>query len=83
MSVIPCQQNQHLRKKIEIFAETLRAEAHTLGDHGLDEQEFHDSGLFQGAIERLRGQFSASMTEKRDFVKHVLDHMRNKGHIQE
>lgn len=55
MSVIPCQQNEQLREKIKIFSETLRTEAHTLGDHGLDQQEFHDSGLFRGAIERLRG----------------------------
>ena len=78
----PRQQDRHLREKIKVFAETLKAEAHTLGDHGLDKQEFHDSGLFRGAIERLRGQFSASMSEKRDFVKHILDHMTNDGHIQ-
>ena len=83
MSVIPCERNQQLREKIEVFAETLRAEAHTIGDHGLDEQEFYDSGVFRGAIERLRGQFIASMAEKRDFVKHVLDYMRNEGHIQD
>ncbi len=82
MSVIPCQQDRQLREKIKVFAETLRSEAHTLGDHGLDKQEFHDSGLFRGAIERLRGQFSASMSEKRDFVKHVLDHMTKNAHIK-
>ena len=81
MSVIPCERNQALRVKIEEFAETLKTEAHTLGDHGLDEQEFYNSGLFRGAIERLRGQFSATMREKRDFVRLALNHMQDNGFI--
>lgn len=81
MSVIPCQRSKELRKQIVEFAETLRTEAHTLGEHGLDEQEFYDSGLFRGAIERLRGQFAASMGEKREFVKHVLNHMEDRKFI--
>lgn len=83
MSIIPCEQNEELRKKIEIYTETLKTEAHKLGEHGLDENEFYNSGLFRGAIERIRGQFSATMREKRDFVKHVLNHMQDKGYIQE
>ena len=81
MSVIPCERNKELREKIEALAETLKTESHTLGDHGLEPQEFYDSGLFRGAIERLRGQFSASMVEKREFVKFVLDHMADGGFI--
>lgn len=83
MSVIPCEQNKNLRKKIEEFAETLKTESHTLGDHGLDEKEFYNSGLFRGAIERVRGQFSATMREKREFVQHVLNHMQDGGFIGE
>ena len=81
MSVIPCEQNKELRAKIEQFAETLRREAHTLGNHGLSETEFYASGLFRGSIERLRGQFSATMTEKREFVRQVLDCMGDEGFI--
>ena len=81
MSVIPCQQNRALREKIETFAETLKTESHTLGRHGLSEQEFYDSGLFRGAIERIRGQFSAAMRDKREFVLHVLNHMQDGGFI--
>ncbi len=81
MSVIPCERNKELRERIEALAETLKTESHTLGDHGLEPQEFYDSGLFRGAIERLRGQFSASMVEKREFVKCVLDHMVDGGFI--
>ena len=39
MTVIPCQKNAELRAKIEEFAETLKVEAHRLGDHGLSEHE--------------------------------------------
>lgn len=81
MSVIPCEQNTSLRKKIEEFAETLKTESHKLGDHGLDENEFYNSGLFRGAIERVRGQFSATMREKREFVAHVLNYMQDGGYI--
>lgn len=83
MSIIPCEQNKELRKKIEEFAEVLKTESHTLGDHGLSENEFYNSGLFRGAIERIRGQFSATMRDKRDFVKNVLNHMQDNGFIAE
>jgi len=81
MSVIPCQQDKELRERIEQFAEVLKTEAHKLGQHGLDEKEFYNSGLFRGAVERVRGQFSATMRSKREFVQHVLNHMEDKGYI--
>lgn len=81
MSVIPCEQNLKLREKIVEFAETLKTESHKLGHHGLSEQEFYDSGLFRGAIERIRGQFAATMREKREFVTQVLNHLQDKGYI--
>ncbi len=83
MSVIPCEKNAELRKRIEEFAETLKTEAHKLGTHGLNENEFYNSGLFRGAIERIRGQFSATMREKWGFVAHVLNHMQDQGYIQD
>ncbi|WP_417585037.1 hypothetical protein [Pelagibacterium sp.] len=75
MSVIPCEQNAELRDQIERFAEVLKTEAHKLGDHGLDEREFYNSGLFRGAIERIRGQYSATLRPKREFVQHILNHL--------
>lgn len=53
---IPCQANKRLRKLIIDYAETLKTEGHTLGDHGLTEKDFYEGGLFRGAIERLRGR---------------------------
>lgn len=81
MSVIPCEQNSDLRAQIERFAEVLKTEAHRLGDHGLDERDFYNSGLFRGAVERVRGQFSATMRAKREFVQHVLNYMEDEGFI--
>lgn len=81
MSVIPCEQNRSLRAQIERFAEVLKTDAHLLGDHGLDEKDFYNSGLFRGAVERVRGQFSATMRAKREFVQHVLNHMEDEGFI--
>ena len=83
MSVIPCEQNKELRRKIKEFAETLKTQSHTLGEHGLSEQEFYDSGLFRGAIERIRGQFAATMRGKREFVSAILDYLQEGGHIAE
>ncbi|KQR76950.1 hypothetical protein ASG35_11740 [Burkholderia sp. Leaf177] len=77
MSVTPCDQNKALTAKIEAFAEVLKTEAHKLGKHGLDEKDFYNSGLFRGAVERVRGQFSATMRSKREFVQHVLNHMED------
>jgi hypothetical protein len=65
------------------LAEVLKTEAHKLGDHGLDENDFYNSGLFRGAIERLRGQFIATMGPKREFVRHVLNYMQDQGFIKE
>ena len=63
--VIPCQLNTDLEAKIVNFADALRNGAHTLGDHGLTEAEFIQSGILEGAIQRIRGQLSATMYEKR------------------
>ncbi|WP_197343443.1 hypothetical protein [Ralstonia pseudosolanacearum] len=81
MSIVPCEQNAELRKLIEKYSEDLKTEAHKIGDHGLSEVEFYNSGVFRGAIERVRGQFSASMREKREFVQHILNHMQDNGFI--
>lgn len=82
MSVIPCEQNKGLKARIEAYAEALKVEAHKVGAHGLSEEEFYNSGLFRGAIERIRGQFSATMRDKREFAKRVLNHMEDAGHIR-
>src|ERR1700736_3351487 len=83
MSVIPCLQNEELQKLIRDYSEVLKTEAHKLGAHGLNEKEFYNSGVFRGAIERIRGQFSATMRDKREFVKNVLNYMQDRNHISD
>jgi hypothetical protein len=80
LSVIPCEQNAELKAKIEEFAEVLKTEAHLLGNHGLEEKDFYNS-LFRGVIERIRGQYSATMRPKREFVQHILNHLEDQGFI--
>lgn len=81
MSEIPCQANAELRRKITEFAETLKTRAHELPGHDLSEEEFYNSGLFRGAIERIRGQFSAEMAPKRAFLSCVLNSLEDDGLI--
>lgn len=83
MNVIPCSQKKELKKLIEDYAETLKTDAYKIGDHGLGENEFYNSGVFRGAIERVRGQFSATMREKREFARHVFSFMQDRGFIKE
>jgi hypothetical protein len=83
VSIIPCQQNEELHTKIREYAEVLKTQAHQLGSHGLDELEFYNSGLFRGTIERIRGQFSATMRDKREFVQAVLNFMQDGKFIGE
>jgi hypothetical protein len=79
----PCKKNAALKAQVSKLAEVLKTQAHTLGDHGLDEHEFYNSGLFRGAVEQIRGEFVASMTPKREFVAHVLNHMADEGYIKD
>ena len=80
---IPCRKNPKLAARIERFSEVLKTQAHRLDPLGMTEQDFYDSGIFEGAIQRVRGQISASMGEKKAFVRHILNHMRDGGFIQD
>src|ERR1700738_1618599 len=82
-AIIPCEKNAELEKKIEAFAEIILAQAHKLEGHGLSEKDFYDSGILEGAIQRIRGQYSASMAAKRHFVSLVLNHMQDAKAIKD
>lgn len=70
-----------MKKLIRDYSDELKVGAHQIGSHGLSEKEFYNSGLFRGAIERIRGQFAATMRSKREFVRHILNHMQDLGFI--
>lgn len=79
--IIGCSGNSQLKLQIEQFAEALKTQAHTIGGHGLSDEDFYSSPIFRGAIERIRGQFSAAMSEKRVFVQHVLNYLQDSSEI--
>ena len=83
MSVIPCSNNPELRRLINEYVEVLRTQAHTIGSHGLTEEQFYTSGLFRGAIESVRGGFSATMRDKREFARDILNYMQDRQFISD
>jgi hypothetical protein len=83
LNVIPCAQNKNLKNLINEFSDVLKVEAHKIGTHHLTEKDFYNSGLFRGAIERVRGQFSATMGSKREFARHILNYLQDQKFIGE
>jgi hypothetical protein len=81
VSTIPCERDEVVRTQIDRFVEALKTQSHQLGDHGLSEKEFYESPIFRGAIEVVRGEYSANLGPKREFVQHVLNHLQDGGHI--
>lgn len=81
LAIIPCTLRDETRAAIRDFAAALKTAAPSVGAHGLDEERFWDSGLFYGAIERLRGQRAASMGPKREFIAEILEFLREAGRI--
>jgi hypothetical protein len=81
VSCIPCKSDDATRAQIDEIAEILKTHAHTISHLGMTERELYETGLFRGAIERIRGQFAASMYEKRTFAKIVLNYLEDSGQI--
>jgi hypothetical protein len=82
MSEIPCQANRELKKLVNVYAEELKTQAHLIGSHDMSEADFYRSGLFRGAIERIRGQFAASMAEKRSFAALARNYLEDQNLIK-
>lgn len=79
---IPCKKDPDLKQKIEEFSEILKTRSHEINPFGMAEQDFYDSGILEGSIQRVRGQISASMAEKKQFVAHILNHLEDHGFIK-
>ncbi len=80
--IIPCELLPEVKETIQVYAEELKEQAHTIGSHGLSQKEFQNSGIFRSALERLRGIQAASMTEKKDFMNEVLSFMQSAKKIK-
>jgi hypothetical protein len=83
LTVVPCQMNPQFTREVREFAEVLKRDAHLLGAHGMSQAEFNNSGLFRAAVERIRGQNSATMTEKRAFASSALNRLQQSGRIKD
>lgn len=82
-TIIPCQLLDSTRQAIEEYVEALQQSAVSIGDHGLTEEEFWDSGIFRSAIEKIRGTQAATTAHKQRFVGQVLDHLQKEDRIDE
>lgn len=80
--IIPCGQPLLTKQQIADYAHELQAAAHTIGSHGLDKNAFSKSGLFQAAVEKLRGSHAATMTGKKDFLAEVLGYLEQHKKIK-
>lgn len=81
--VILCELSEETERLINNYAEALKAHAPRIGDHGMNDDEFWQSGLFRAAIERLRGTQAATTSEKREFIEKVLDFLKQQGKIKD
>ncbi len=80
--VLLCKLTEDHAKRVSDFAECLKENAHTIGNHGLTKSEFQQLGILESAVEKLRGSRSAKMELKRRFVADVLNYLVEKGAIE-
>jgi len=73
--IIPCGLSSEKKERINQFVHLLEKERPEIDKTLITEQEFW------AAIERLRGTHAATMTDKRAFMKAVLDHLKSLGQI--
>jgi hypothetical protein len=81
VSVIPCLQDSDRAQHIDEFVQILKEKAHTLYGHRMSEGDFNDAGILRGAIEKIRGEHAATMRDKREFVRDVLNTLSDRGAI--
>lgn len=77
MSAIPCQCDAAQRQRIQELAERLTTQAHTLMPE-VSEEEFYRSGLLRGAIENMRGKYSATLGNKKDLARQILNFLEDR-----
>jgi hypothetical protein len=81
VTCVPCHRNAQTRALIDELAEQLKTRAHELEGLGISESDLYDKGVFRGAIERIRGQYSSDMSEKKYFGRLILDRLQDDGAV--
>jgi hypothetical protein len=69
--------------KVQQIVELLRTRVHLIPEIGVTEDQLYDEGYFRAAVEIIRGQYAASLSEKRQFLRGILSHMQDEGSISE
>lgn len=82
-NIIPCSKTEEFTSLINEYSESLREAAYGIGNHGLTKDEFDESGLFDAAIERIRGQKAARTTDKYGFIIRILQLMKAEDVIKD
>jgi hypothetical protein len=78
--IIACSRAADMEQRVTAYVEALKEAAFGIGDHGFEsERAFWESGLFDSAIEKLRGSKAAARSAKQGFIQLVLEHMRERG----
>lgn len=77
--IVPCIREAAFEAKVEQIAGILKERSHEVAALGLTEDQFYDGGYFRAAIEKIRGQYAATMTDKRAFMRAVLNHLEGHG----
>ncbi len=80
--IIPCSRREDWAKIVDEYSDALKAAAHSIGSHELDEAAFEESGLFKSAIEKIRGQQAATTSVKYAFIENVLQFLQKNNFIQ-
>jgi hypothetical protein len=79
--IIFCELSEETQRLIADYVNSLKQIAPSIGAHGMTEEDFWSSGLFQSAVERLRGTQSATTEKKRTFIADILRFMQAQGAI--
>lgn len=77
MSVVPCMRGPQFDAKVREIVDLLKTRGHQLPGVGLTEEQFYDEGYFRAAVEVIRGQYAATLSEKRAFLRAILEHMQD------
>ena len=80
---VPCESNPDFTELVVKYADELVVAGPKIGSHGMTEENFLSSGLFDAAIERLRGIRAASMKAKREFIATIMNDLVQKQYVKE
>jgi hypothetical protein len=79
VSCLRCHRDSEAAARVQRLASELKKRAHEL----VQDDTIYDAGVFRGAIESIRGEFSSGMSEKKHFGRVILARLQDEGHISD